>query len=193
VTRLRPFLVFGAVLLGLAGLIFFQARSTSSPAVLLSTASPEPTPGPTATPRPLRVYVSGAVRRPDVYSLPPDAIVKDALLAAGGPAAGADLDRLNLAQPLADGQQVHVPRQGEAGLPSPAGPATRAGTGGLIDVNHAGAAALESLPGIGPSLAAAIVAYREAHGPFLSVDALLDVPGIGPATLDKIRALITTN
>jgi competence protein ComEA len=130
---------------------------------------------------------------PDVYTLPHGSIVKDALVAAGGAADDADLDRINLAAALAEGQHVYVPHQGED-LPPIEVPARGASSGadGLVNINTADAAQLETLPGIGPSLAGRIIAYREANGPFASVDDITQVSGIGPATLEEIRDLITT-
>lgn len=191
-TRYRGILLLGIMALVLAGVILLQVGRLPDSPLVLSTATAPPTPGPAATPLPIQVYVTGAVAQPDVYPLPQGSIVKDALLAAGGPAPDADLERINLAAPLTGGQQVHVPRQGEAG--SPAMPVRGGTTGdGLIDVNTAGAAVLESLPGVGPTLAQRIVEYRETNGPFQSPEDLVDVPGIGPATLEKFRHLIATN
>lgn len=142
----------------------------------------------------LIVHVAGAVAEPGVYRVADGARVVDALDAAGGPAIDADLDALNLAAPAVDGQQVYVPRIGEppgggarvaaAGGPASSGPALP------LDLNQADAAALDSLPGIGPATAAAIIAHRDANGPFASVDDLLDVRGIGPAKLETIRPLV---
>jgi len=191
-TRYRGILFFGITALVLAGVILVEARRLPRSPLVLSTATAPPTPGPTAEPPPLQVYVTGAVARPDVYPLPQGSIVKDALLAAGGPAPDADLERINLAAPLAGGQQVYVPRQGEAASPVLPMRSETAGDG-LINVNTAGTSLLESLPGIGPTLAQHIVEYRDANGPFQSVDDLVAVPGIGPATLEKFRDLITTD
>lgn len=138
------------------------------------------------------VHVAGAVVRPGVYELPAGARVADAIAAAGGAAADGDPDLVNLAAPVVDGQRLSVPRIGDTVAPDP-GPASTASAApaGPIDVNSAGPAELETLPGIGPATAAAIVRHREQNGPFPSVDALLDVPGIGPAKLDAFRSLVT--
>lgn len=143
----------------------------------------EPTPRPTRTPAPIAVYVTGAVLRPDVYTLPEGSRLKDALLAAGGATAEADLDALNLAAPLRDGERVHVPAQGAAPLSAPTG----AQPAGPVNINRATAAELEALPGLGPTLAQRIVEDRQANGPYESVDQLLRVRGIGPALLEKLR------
>jgi len=142
------------------------------------------TPAPTASPAPLRVYVSGAVARPDVYALAPGSLVKDAIQAAGGATADADLTRINLAQAVTDQSQVLVPAIGEAA------PATTRGQGasvGLINLNTASADELDTLPGIGPALAQRIIERR----PYHSVQELMEVPGIGPVTYEKLKDKVT--
>jgi competence protein ComEA len=136
------------------------------------------------------VYVSGAVHQPDVYELPAGCIVKDAVEAAGGPTDSADLDGVNLAVELRDQQQVYVPRRGETVpmLPSSAGVGA---VSGPVNINIAIAAELETLPGIGPKTADAIVEYREANGPFQTIEDIMDVPGIGEGTFEKIKDGIT--
>ena len=145
---------------------------------------------PPPSPPPLRVHVAGAVTRPGVYMLAPGAVVSQALEAAGGALEQADLAALNLAAPLADGQQVLVPRQGEP-LPTPAAAAAAAPASGLLDVNTATAPELERLPGIGPVLAQNIVDHRERNGPFRQIEDLLAVSGIGPSRLEQLRSLAT--
>ena len=137
------------------------------------------------------VHVAGAVMRPGVYRLAGESRLADALDAAGGPAADAEPDGVNLAARLTDGERVYVPRRGEA---PPSGAMTASGgasgTGapaGPIDLNTATAADLEALPGVGPATAAAIVEYRQQQGRFRSVDELLEVRGIGEAKLAVIR------
>jgi competence protein ComEA len=161
--------------------------------ITITTPEPTPTPAPTATPKPLRVYVSGAVARPDVYELPHDGIVRDAVQAAGGFAADADRERINLAQSLLDGQQVYVPHLGEVEGPvAPSAPLPAAATapGGKVNINTASAQELEALPGIGPSLAQRIVEYRTAHGPFRSIEEIKNVTGIGEKIFEQIQNLI---
>ncbi len=131
------------------------------------------------------VHVAGAVASPGLYTLDGGARVADAIEAAGGASEGADVDGINLARVLVDGEQVRVPLVGEA----PGGEVP--GAGGKVNINTSDAAALDSLPGVGPVLAARIVAYRQAHGPFASVDALDDVSGVGPAVIEKVRAAAT--
>lgn len=164
-----------------AGLvILFLSRPQQHPIRLL----------PPPTPAPLKVHVTGAVHQPEVYLLPINSILKTALEAAGGQLPEADLDRINLAAPIVDGQQIFIPYQAiddpsqTASAPDPASPEEP------IDLNLATQVELEKLPGIGPSLAQKIVEYRLEHGLYLEVDELLNVSGIGPAKLDQIRALI---
>ncbi|GAA4701121.1 competence protein ComEA [Promicromonospora umidemergens] len=162
-------------------------------------AAPETDAGSDAGPEPsgaasgLLVHVVGEVAEPGLVTVPDGARVADALQAAGGTTGKADLTAVNLARTVVDGEQLYVPRPGEP-VPGPtpgtgAAPGTGAGpsAGGTVDINAADAAALEELPGVGPSIAHAIVEWRETNGPFASVDELEDVPGIGPATLDEIR------
>ena len=149
----------------------------------------------------LTVHAAGAVAHPGVYGVRHGARVADVVAAAGGAGAEADLDQLNLAAPVADGERVWVPRRGEVaeGAGGPAGPGTAAGSGTgagsraaptLVDLNRASAEELEALPGVGPATAAAIVAWRQAHGRFRTVGDLLEVRGIGPAKFEALRPLV---
>jgi competence protein ComEA len=139
---------------------------------------------------PLLVDVAGWVRHPGVYTFEAGARVVDAIEAAGGARSGAELSALNLAAPLVDGTQVLVPKAGEAPPPGVAPPGGTA-PGALVNVNTATAAELETLPGIGEVIAQAIIDHRTENGPFASVEELLDVTGIGDATLENIRELVT--
>jgi len=142
------------------------------------------------------VHVSGKVRKPGVYRLPPGSIVADAIAIAGGAAADADLDRLNKAVDLQDGSQVYVPRRGEtrSSPPDPAGsalvtavpPVRAASSSSQIDLNTAALEELDKLPGIGPALAQRIVEGR----PYGAIEELLRVKGIGHAVYDEIKDLI---
>lgn len=148
----------------------------------------------TTTPGDVVAHAAGAVLAPGLHRLPVGARVADLLAAAGGPAPDADLDRVNLAAPVADGERVWFPRHGEETPPAVAGAAPAGAAGGEpppVDLNRATASELEALPGIGPSIASAIVEHRERAGPFASVDDLLDVPGIGPARLEELRPFVT--
>ena len=136
------------------------------------------------------VHVAGAVARPGVVTLPPGSRVYQAIELTGGASDDADLDRVNLAAPVTDGERIHVPAVGEEVVPPVAlpslTPALVAPTAPL-DINTASAVELEELPGIGPSLAEAIVTTRFERGPFRSVEELLEVPGIGTAKLEQLR------
>jgi competence protein ComEA len=177
--------------LGGAGL--WYARSLPKPVTIAQAgpgaaqrASASPSPEPT-----LIVDVAGAVRQPGVYEFAGGERVIDAIERAGGPMAKADLSLLNLAAPLTDGTQILVPKAGPPGPQLVPGGASGSSVGGLININTASATDLETLSGIGEVLAATIVEYRTQNGPFASVEDLMDVSGIGPATLDEIRDQVT--
>jgi competence protein ComEA len=138
------------------------------------------------------VYVSGAVSAPDVYELPLDARIKDLVLAAGGLTADADPERINLAERLKDSEHIHVPRQGEA-PDDGAGVADTVGAvpSGLLDLNTASASDLDGLPGIGQAFADRIIEYRTTNGPFISVEDLQKVKGIGAALFAEIAPLVS--
>jgi competence protein ComEA len=138
--------------------------------------------------REIKVHVTGAVQTPGVYTLKEGARALDALLAAGGPLAGADEHAFNLAQPLYDGQRIEIPFKRKEGEGQGQG-----GSHGsqLININTAPAVLLETLPNIGPARAAQIIQHREQYGFFGSVDELAKVPGIGEKTLAALRDLVT--
>ncbi len=131
------------------------------------------------------LHVLGAVAEPGIVELPLGARVVDALAAAGGPTPDADLAGVNLARIVADGEQLRVPRVGEVPVTGPAAPG--ASSDGRVNINTADAAALETLPGVGPAIAARIIAWRDENGPFRSVDELTAVSGIGERTLAGMR------
>lgn len=143
------------------------------------------------------VHVAGAVRTPGVYRVGGDSRVIQAVRIAGGPTRDADLSRLNLAAPVADGQQVVIPfrpRPGAGGGGGASGVGTSGAGGdaaGPVSLSSATAADLEALDGVGPALAARIIAWRDSHGGFSSVDALDEVPGIGPARMEALRPHLT--
>ena len=143
--------------------------------------------GTAATPR-LVVHVVGAVRRPGLFRVEEGARVADALARAGGPTRRADLSAVNLAAPLADGQQVVVPARLPPGAAAVAG---APGSGAKVSLGVATVEQLDELPGIGPVTAQKIVDWRASHGPFRSVEDLDDVPGIGPARIEQLRDLVT--
>ncbi|MCR2811764.1 helix-hairpin-helix domain-containing protein [Microbacterium sp. zg.Y1090] len=138
------------------------------------------------------VHVSGAVAAPGLYVLESGARVVDAVAAAGGFGADADRAAVNLARPVGDGEQLHVPVVGEAPAAGAAGPAGPAGGGdGRVNLNTADLTALDTLPRIGPALAQRILDWREQNGRFTSIEDLLAVPGIGEKMLAALRDLVT--
>ena len=178
------------------------------PVEMVSSASPKPGPAPPDPDGPVVVSVVGLVHKPGLVTLAPGARIADALTAAGGALDGADLIGLNMARRVTDGEQIIVGIVATPGQPAAmgssvsAGPATAAPTdgpptagkatapGGLVDLNAATVQELDTLPGLGPITAAAIIAWRDANGRFTSVDQLGDVDGIGPARLEKLRHLV---
>ncbi len=144
---------------------------------------------PAPTPLPLVVDVSGEVLTPGVYTLPQESRVADAVSAAGGLLENADTSMINLAARMKDGDKVWIPSKGAAAS-SPLEYPSRSSSV-AINLNTATAQELETLPGIGEVKANQIVAYREEHGFFLNIEDLLNVPGIGPELLEKIRSEIT--
>ena len=161
--------------------------------------------GVTANPLSIRVHVAGEVLRPGVYQLPGTARVVDAVDAAGGPTAFADVDVINLAAALFDAAQVFVPRRGSVvarapiprplpGVNAPPSPNVNTPEGASstrININTASMSDLDTLSGVGPSTAKAIIDYRTKNGPFGSIEDLLNVRGIGPAKLDAMREQVT--
>jgi competence protein ComEA len=187
-------------LLAAAFLVSRQAPVAPSPALVLTTVTPVARSFPTRqpTPRDIAVYVSGAVATPGVYTLRPGSRAQDALAAAGGPVDDADLDHVNLAAPLSDGEQVAVPHQGD---PPPVATGGRAAAGArgptptpqgvwLLNVNTASAGDFQALPGIGQVTADRLVAYRQQNGPYASLDDLVKA-GLHKTELARIRSRLT--
>ncbi len=172
-----------AVGLGCAVLISATGRQGSVATVARPTA--EASVGP-AWGTAIYVHILGAVVRPGLYELRDGDRVVDAVAAAGGLADGADQAQVNLARFLSDGEQISVPLVGETP------PGAAAGTSnGKVNINTADATTLETLPRVGPAMAARIIAWREANGRFTSVDDLRSVSGIGDRTFDALKDLIT--
>jgi len=148
---------------------------------------------------PVLVHVAGAVDAPGVVELPGGSRAVDAVRAAGGLRADADPDRLNLAAVIEDGHRIVVPVRGEPApeelVPTGSGDGSSGASvgpvGGVIDLNSATQEQLETLPGVGPATATAIISHRDANGPFRTVESLIDVRGIGEAKLDAVRDLVT--
>ena len=184
--------VVGALVVGLAaGSLWWLTRQAPVPIdAALPVVEPASVTTTTEPPAPVVVHVAGAVVSPGVRRLPPGSRVIDAVDAAGGLLPDADAGRVNLAAELVDGTQVYVPAVGEV-VPAGNEPGgAGASDGGLVDLNIADADTLDSLPGIGPATAAAIIEHRERNGPFASVEGLLEVRGIGEAKLADLRDLV---
>lgn len=160
-----------------------QPAPSASPAMIPSTT---PTPGAR-----IGVDVIGAVQQPGVYYLESPARIVDAIKAAGGFAPDADREKINLASHLTDGQQVRVPRVGEPAQTEPAETSAADSADSTININQADAATLDTLDGIGPATAEAIVEYRTTSGPFKRIEDIQDVKGIGPTLFSKIKDQIT--
>jgi competence protein ComEA len=193
-------LVLGVLLT--TGALTLRNRETPAPITIVPPA-PTATELPTITPAPIQVFVSGEVLVPDVYALAPGSRIKQLVEAAGGFTDNADLIAINLAQPLTDGVHVHIPAEGEVAFtpqsvlsdPARLGSSTDIdlGTGGgLVNINTAVLNELETLPGIGPVRGQTIIDYRTVNGPFHDIAAIMEVHGIGQATFDNIKELITT-
>jgi competence protein ComEA len=178
-----------------AVLLFAASKLLASPSsdVALPPPAAPPTETAKAAPTQLVVDVVGAVRRPGLYRLVEGARIADAVERAGGATSKANLSLINLAAPLADGQQVVVPERGAAaGAPvAPVGSSAALGAAsGPVHLNTATLEQLDSLPGVGPVTAQKILDYRQKHGSFSSVDELDAVPGIGPARMDQLKDLV---
>ena len=208
-----------------SGVVLIRNRQAAPPPIVFAATPAAVVPAATGAPaRPARLYVdvAGAVRRPSLYVLPKNSRVMQAILAAGGPTADADIEAVNLAELVTDGEKVFVPKRGAAPAAAAAVPAATvratvkapvltaakvgrgkskgasnrsgkigADSGEQISLNAATLEELERLPGVGPSMAAKILAYREQSGGFAKIDDLTLVPGIGPKKLAKIAPFVT--
>lgn len=193
--RYRGYILLSLIWIIVCGaVVFYERRPQVEP---ISIHEPTGTPVPTVAP--MRVHVVGAIQQPGVYALPSGSRWLEAVEAAGGMTADADAESVNLADHLVDGQQIRIPYIGLAVPPSPtpsrlgSGGAVLSSIGARININTASAQELDSLPGIGPTYAARIIAYREEHGPFQDPADVMEVKGIGPACYEDIRELITVD
>jgi competence protein ComEA len=175
----------------LAGSVFIVTRLPAGKAITLA---------PPPTKAPIEVQVIGGVVRPGVYELPQGSRVQDAVDAAGGLLADTDASAINLVAKVDDGEQVVIPGGGGSSSAAPPGGApfsvvptvgSPTSPADLININTATAAQLDTLPGIGPTTAQNIVDYRNQNGPFSQIEDIMNVPGIGPATFDVIKDLIS--
>jgi len=176
-----------SVVLTIVILLFIYYPSRTPPNAPIKIFPPPPTP----TLSPLNIHVSGAVNRPGVVEVSPGARVQDAITAAGGPAADADLESTNLAAPLLDGQHLRIPAVGESTTPVSQPEQAGAAIPLLININSATAEELTALPGVGQATAAKIVAYRQEHGPFTQIEKIMDVSGIGEGKFNGFKEMIT--
>jgi len=222
--RLRPALAVAGAVLSVAVVVAlgaaFLRSSVPAPRLTLPRAQPGsapadgaggvagPAPAPASSPAPATatVYVAGQVRGPGLYAVAAGGRVADAITAAGGTTAEADVEVLNLAERVSDGERIYVPKKGEtppAVISTGGAPAAGAAAGGAgagagkagpagepVNLNTATAEQLDALPGVGPATSRAILAYRSSRGRFRSVTELLEVPGIGPAKLEALRPLV---
>ncbi len=189
--------IAGALVVGVSlGVMVMILLGRSRPAAIYIT--PPPTSeylSPTDPPSTVRVYISGEVRQPDVYELPAGAIIRDVVDAAGGFTEEAGRDLVNLAQPVSDGMHIHVPAEGSVVVP-----AVRSATGlptgevaGIVNINTASLEELDGLPGVGPDTAQKIINYRLENGPFLTIEDIINVSGIGPAKFEAMKAFISVD
>jgi competence protein ComEA len=182
-------LVALVILIAVGSHMFRQSTPVATPLVGYSTepavADEFTATEPMSNPEVVMVHVTGAVVLPGVIELPADSRIIDALEKAGGARADAALEGINLARIVFDGEQIVVPIEGEEPSSSDGSP-----TNQLISLSRASQAELETLPRIGPATAQRIIVWRETHGPFRSVEDVLAVSGIGPATLEGMRALV---
>lgn len=179
----------------LAGLLFFVARAPAGEAIVLQ---------PAPTKAPIAVHVIGAVPRPGLYEFVEGARVQDAIDAAGGLLSSANVDSINLAALLEDGQQLNIPYKAgevpaesfsteeELVLPTEeSSENSEVENTELININTASLEELDSLPGIGPTIAQRIIDYRNENGPFNTIEDIQNVSGVGPSTFEEIQDLIT--
>jgi competence protein ComEA len=186
----RRALAYAAVVLALLALggryALERGKEPSRTSAVAPALAAEPAP-----PRELVVHVVGAVRSPGLYRLPEGSRVDEAIQKAGGPKAKAALELVNLAAPVADGQQVVVPLRGGGGAPADVvGASGAAMPGGKVHLNSATLEELDTLPGVGPVTAQRILDYRTQNGGFGSVEELDAVSGIGPARLEQLKPLV---
>jgi competence protein ComEA len=181
-----------------AGLLMFVSRAPAGQPIVLQ---------PAPTKSPIAVHVIGAVPRPGLYEFAEGARVQDAIDAAGGMLSTANMDAINLAALLTDGQQLTIPYQSGnepvedattlelpgAVVEETEGAAVTSSSGDLININTAALEELDALPGVGPTIAQRIIDYREQNGAFSTIEEIMDVSGVGPTTFDNIKDLITVN
>jgi competence protein ComEA len=180
-------IIFAAVIIVIvAGIVALLTYRPAPTVITIIPPAATGTPLPTSTPGPVHVYITGAVAKPGTtHDLPAGSRVQDVITAAGGASSNADMVRVNIAQVVRDGDQIHVPTQIVATPKPGASNVPLATPNGPIHINTATEEELQQLPGVGPALAKEIAAYRKENGPFKSMEDLDKVPGIGPARLKE--------
>lgn len=173
------------IAVSLVAILFATFLFTNTRGRAVAQESAKPTLTMPAVAKTILIYVAGKVKRPDVYPLLAGSRVSDAIKAAGGANKGVDLGDINLARVLIDGEQVYVGYVAKAN--SSSSKSSKSRFTGVININRATKAEFDSLAGIGPVIASRIINYRNTNGPFLALDDLLKVSGIGSKTLERIR------
>jgi len=198
--RYRGYIVLTLIFVAIwAAYIFYERYPRPEPIrIYVPTPTPSLEEAEKDPPASIMVHVVGAVSRPGVYTLPAESRIIHAVEAAGGFTEEADRERINLADHVQDGYQIYVPRKGETPPPTPTlmsvqGSTTQGDGRGRININTATVAELETLPGIGSVYAQRIVAYRQEHGSFKTIEELENVRGIGPACIAQIRDLVVVD
>ncbi len=205
--RTQSFVLIAVIILAVFGSVFFFYRNSNDKIAVETSdknsaqdekgdkeagAVPSDESGDKTQPDTVFVHVAGQVKNTGVYELKNGLRVIDAVNMAGGPLQDADLDSLNLAEKLHDEEKIYVPKVGEV-LPASGAVGGQSGPqdAGMVNINTAGAEELKSLPGIGDVLAGNIINYRNANGPFKSIDDIVNVPKIGPKTFENIKDKLT--
>jgi len=170
------------IAVSLVAILFATFLFTNTRGRAVAQESAKPTLTMPAVAKTILIHVAGKVKRPDVYPLLAGSRVSDAIKAAGGANKGVDLGDINLARVLIDGEQVYV-----GYVPKASSSSSKSRFTGVININRATKAEFDSLAGIGPVIASRIINYRNTNGPFLALDDLLKVSGIGSKTLERIR------
>jgi competence protein ComEA len=189
-----PWLVVGFFLGAMAlGIVVLISRQSRPAPIYITPASPSPTAAPTETPGPLTVFINGQVANPGVIELPEGAIIQDAIEASGGYTSQANSDVVNLAMPLSNGMHIYVPSANEEAIVPVVtnGSSKSDSVDNKVNINTATIEELEKLPGIGPATAQKIINYRQANGLFQDIEALMNVSGIGLGKFEQIQDLVS--
>jgi competence protein ComEA len=186
----HAYYLLGGACFIIVGLIYVTSRGTEAE-IIRTEASYHSAEDSDATSASIFIHIVGAVNSPGIIELPVGSRVFDAIEQAGGATSDADLNRVNLAARLQDATQIFIPFEGEE-IPE-AFAASEGSSGGLVNINTASLAELQTLPSIGPVLAQSIIDFRETRGGFSSADELIHVSGIGERTLERLRPLVTVD